>query len=301
LEAVSESVCGEKTKPNSVKAESMAERQHTTVCAFDQRSPRVSAFDIHEWIYETLQLKTTEVCMIQIDKPRRHIYIKFQDPQRMNALLTETQGQKDFRYDNGEISKVRIEAVGLRMRRMTVANLPLEVAERTLKTALGAYGEIRDIQAETWLNAYRYPVANGIRIIEITLRQHILSHMEVAGHRTLISYQGQPTTCYGCNEIGHLYTACPHRRRARAEETQIPITSWVEVAAKGTTQILPIAAVENTEMTVPENTNTGTQKMPSRPTPRARRERNLPCKGEDGNTRAPGGRHYTKSKATSNE
>jgi hypothetical protein len=25
-------------------------------CAFDQRSPRVSAFDIHEWIYETLHL-----------------------------------------------------------------------------------------------------------------------------------------------------------------------------------------------------------------------------------------------------
>ena len=102
----------------------MAERQHTIVCAFDQSSPRALALDIHEWIYETLQLKTTEVCMIQIYGPRRQIYIKFQDPQRMNALLTETQGQKDFRHDNGEISKVRIEAVGLGMRRVRVANLP---------------------------------------------------------------------------------------------------------------------------------------------------------------------------------
>jgi len=163
---VSESVCSETTKqPSSVKAEGMAERQHTIVCAFDQRSSRVSALDIHEWIYETLQLKTTEVCMIQIDGPRRHIYIKFQDPQRMNGLLTETQGEKDLRHDNGEISKVRIEAVGLRMRRVRVTNLPPEVADRTLKTALGTYGEIRDIQAETWSNAYRYPVANVIRII----------------------------------------------------------------------------------------------------------------------------------------
>ena len=87
--------------------------------------------------------------MIQIDGPRRHVRIKFRDPQRMQALLTETQGQRGFRHDNGEISKVRIEAVGLGMRRVRVANLPPEVADRTLKMALGAYGEIRDIQAET--------------------------------------------------------------------------------------------------------------------------------------------------------
>ena len=65
---MSESVYGATAKqPNSVKPEGMAERQHTIVCAFDQRIPRVSAFDIHEWIYETLQLQTNEVCMIQID------------------------------------------------------------------------------------------------------------------------------------------------------------------------------------------------------------------------------------------
>ena len=61
------------------------------------------------------------------------------------------------------------------MRRLRVANLPPEVADRTLKMALGAYGEIRDIQAETWSNALRYPVANGIRVVSMTLIQHIPS------------------------------------------------------------------------------------------------------------------------------
>jgi hypothetical protein len=78
--------------------------------------------------------------MIHIDGPRRHVYIKFRDPQRMQALLTETQGQRDFRNDHGEISKVRIEAVGLGVRRVRVANLPLEVADWNLKMAVGAYG-----------------------------------------------------------------------------------------------------------------------------------------------------------------
>ena len=89
--------------------------------------------------------------------------------------MTETRGHKDFRHDNGEISKVQIEAVGLGLKRIRVANLPPEVADRMIKTALGANGEISNIQAEMWSKAYRYPIENGIRIIEIKLRQHILS------------------------------------------------------------------------------------------------------------------------------
>ena len=61
----------------------MTERQQTIVCAFDQRCPRVSAFDIHEWIYETLHLQEHEVVMVQIGGLRRNVYIKFREPQRM--------------------------------------------------------------------------------------------------------------------------------------------------------------------------------------------------------------------------
>jgi hypothetical protein len=66
--------------------------------------------------------------MIQIDGTRRHVYIKFREPQKMQETLTATQGQAEFRHESGEISKVQIEAVGLGMRRVRVANLPLGVA-----------------------------------------------------------------------------------------------------------------------------------------------------------------------------
>jgi len=102
----------------------VTERQQRIVCAFDQRSPRVSEFDIHELVYETLHLQEHEVVMIQIGVSRRHVYIKFRDPQRMQAILTATQGQEDFRHENGEISEVLIGAVGLRMRRVRVVSLP---------------------------------------------------------------------------------------------------------------------------------------------------------------------------------
>jgi hypothetical protein len=193
----------------------------------------VSAYDIHEWIYEKLRLQDNELTMIQIDGPRRQVYIKFSDPQKMQTLLSATQGQEDFRHDNGEISKVRIDVVGIGMRRVRVANLPPEVADKTLKMAISTYGGIQDIQPETWSNAYRYPVAHGIRMVTMILGRHIPSHLVLAGYRTLISYEGQPTTCYGCNEPGHLYTACPHRRRVRVEDRLAPATTWAAVAAKG--------------------------------------------------------------------
>ena len=193
--------------------------------------------------------------MIQIDGPRRHVYIKFSDPHRMQEILTATQGQADFRHENREISKVRIEAVGLDMRRVRVTNLPTEVADRTLKMVLGKYGEERDIHAETWSNIYRYPVANRIRVVVMTLVQHIPSHMVVTGHRTLVSYEGQSTACYGCNEPGNLCTACPRRRRTRAVDRKAD-ASWAEVAAKGPTLAHPTTLDRETEITANEQMDT---------------------------------------------
>jgi len=76
-------------------------------------------------------------------------------------------------------------------------------------------------------------VANGIRIAVVILAQHISSHIIVAGHRNLITYEGQPTTFYGFNETGHLYQACPRRRRTRDSDNASITTSWGDVAARG--------------------------------------------------------------------
>jgi hypothetical protein len=32
------------------------------------------------------------------------------------------------------------------------------------------------------------------------------------GHRALLSYEGQPQTCYGCGATGHIYPGCPMRK-----------------------------------------------------------------------------------------
>jgi hypothetical protein len=48
------SVSAEKRSMNSGI---MSERQNPVVCCFDPKSPRISALDIHEWIFEQVRLR----------------------------------------------------------------------------------------------------------------------------------------------------------------------------------------------------------------------------------------------------
>jgi len=49
---------------------------------------------------------------------------------------------------------------------------------------------------------------------------HIPSHLTVAYHRVLVSYDGQTMTCY---ETGHLYQACPRQRRLQEKALYPPL------------------------------------------------------------------------------
>jgi len=55
----------------------------------------------------------------------------------------------------------------------------------------------------------------------------------IAGHRGLVSYEGQPTTCNGCGETGHFNQVCPKRRRLGFETTKDPKASWTDIAVIG--------------------------------------------------------------------
>ena len=63
----------------------MTDRQNSIVCAFDQRSPRITAYHIHEWIHEKLRLEEDEISMIQIDGRRRRVFIKSTNGVRMTV------------------------------------------------------------------------------------------------------------------------------------------------------------------------------------------------------------------------
>jgi hypothetical protein len=71
----------------------MSERQNTIICAFDPRSPRISAYEIHEWIYAQMCLEDQ---MVWVDELKRHVYIKFRDSERMRKVLQSPGGKVDI-------------------------------------------------------------------------------------------------------------------------------------------------------------------------------------------------------------
>jgi hypothetical protein len=71
----------------------MCDRKNTPVCSFDPASPRLTAYEIHEWIQDQLRIPGHVVLMIQIDGTRRQVFIKLSEPKIVDDLLTSTKGQ----------------------------------------------------------------------------------------------------------------------------------------------------------------------------------------------------------------
>ena len=119
------------------------------------------------------------------------------------------------------------------MRRIRLANLPPELTERTIRAALASYGEIVSIRDEMWPKANRYKTANGVKVIKMKMAKHLPSQMNISGHRPIPSYDGQPVTCCGCGDSGHINQACPKRRGGGMVTSDSIPSAWAHVAAKG--------------------------------------------------------------------
>ena len=95
------------------------------------RSLRINAFQIHEWLHDTLRLNEGNIRVIQIHAPLLKVYVKFVDSERMMRVLQSIQGDIDFYHEPGEISIVTV--AGVRIRRVRVSTLHPEVTEDQLK------------------------------------------------------------------------------------------------------------------------------------------------------------------------
>jgi hypothetical protein len=148
-------------------------------------------------------------------------------------------------------------------RRIRVANLPPEEHEDVLRAALTPYGLVHEVKEEEWTNTYRYVVGSGVRYVSMTFTKHVPSNLLIKGTRVLITYDGQPITCYGCGEVRHMYNACPHRRAQQRVRPRGPAT-YAKVVSTNTQRAM--AEVENepiftqprkSSLTVQETDRTG--------------------------------------------
>lgn len=114
-----------------------------------------------------------------------------------------------------------------------IENLPSEVSNDTLRATLAPYGKFMDIQDERWSKANRYAVANGVLLVTMLLSRHVPSHLTVAGHRVLLSYEGQPATCYGCGEVNHTYKGCPVCHKSGTVRPNLTKATYASIVTAG--------------------------------------------------------------------
>jgi hypothetical protein len=84
---------------------------------------------------------------------------------------------------------------------------------------------------------YRYVVANGIRIVMMTIQKHLPSHVNVVGYRALIPYEGQLQTCYGCSATDHMYQVCPKWQKSTVRRMEQHGLTWAQGTAAGPSHI----------------------------------------------------------------
>ena len=123
-------------------------RKDTIVCSIDKSSPKISAFDIHEWIYTKLHLESEDVNTIQVDEPKRQVFIKVNQTTIVDEIMNLTLGESTYEHDTGEISKVTISHAGLGKRIVRVANLQPELKNEEIRQHMSKYGSVITIQDE---------------------------------------------------------------------------------------------------------------------------------------------------------
>ena len=223
------------------------------MCTFDPASPRTTAYDIHEWIHDVLNIPKHTVTVIQIDGTKRQVYIKLIDKTFVQVLLRDTNGRAEYKHLTGELSLVSISVAGMGTKRVRITNLPPEVPDDGIRAALAPFGTVLAIMEEMWSKTYGYAVANGISQVTIKLSQPVTSHLTVAGHRVLLSCEGQPATCYGCGDIGYLYPTCPMRQNRGMVPRNKQHMTYATVVA--TTASTPPTQSTNTTYDILHNTS----------------------------------------------
>jgi hypothetical protein len=76
----------------------MGERKNNLTCIFEPTSQRISAHEIHEWIFSSLKVNEKSIIMIQIDGARRQVFLKFTEQHYANYILNETNGCVEYKH-----------------------------------------------------------------------------------------------------------------------------------------------------------------------------------------------------------
>ena len=139
-----------------------------------------------------------EISCIQFLRGGR-VGVTVRDPAFREELLSS-----DFVYEG---RKIPVTPAGVHTTTVYVRDLPVELSDESVKSALSAYGDVYSIRHACFKD---FPdLRNGNRLLLMSVSTQIPSSFNVLGFVCRTWYSGQPVRCSICKEPDHLPRACP--------------------------------------------------------------------------------------------
>ena len=139
-----------------------------------------------------------EISCIQFLRGGR-VRVTVRDPAFREELLSN-----DFVYEG---RKIPVTPAGVHATTVYVRDLPVELSDESVKSALSAYGDVYSIRHACFKE---FPdLRNGNRLLLMSMSSPIPSSFKVLGFVCRTWYSGQPVRCSICKERDHLPRDCP--------------------------------------------------------------------------------------------
>lgn len=203
----------------------MLSRTNTIWCQFEENNGKLPKIkDMYDWIFGTLN-QTHEDFEIKLEgfQPEpRGIFMKFTDDVICQELIENNNGRQRIKLGDGSFCNIIIEHAGTGLRKIRLLRLPFEITDKEIANQMKSYGEVESVDYEYWSSKWHTNGAppkrykNGGRIVSIRLKRHVPSFIRIAGHRALVTYNGQPKTCSYCASPEHLIAECEKKRLVKS-------------------------------------------------------------------------------------
>ncbi|KAJ4427946.1 hypothetical protein ANN_23958 [Periplaneta americana] len=183
-------------------------RINTLKIKFPATAKKPSAYEIHQWLVETMRVNTDQVDTIQLHNRDFAIYLKLVSVTLYNKLLNEHKGDKMFKYESGEEIQIVVSAADIQSTTVRIFNLPPEIPNIIISNTLSKYGQIHDIRSEKWNDQYPLPVNNGVKAVKMDIKIPIPTLLKIGMYTASLNYPGQIQVCFRCGEPGHFKQDC---------------------------------------------------------------------------------------------
>jgi hypothetical protein len=168
--------------------ENLGLRKNTIRIDFPEGSSTPTDREIIKFLTE-LRLQCEHVHTVYYDTFEKCIFLKFHLEEKLKSLIDQ-HWECFFKYDCGEVRKVRLIEVHGNFKYVRIFNLPPEIEDRDVAASFDFYGKVHKVVREKFPDTVEFSVYSGIRGVYMEMKTEIPSHMLIKNNNVKVQYYG---------------------------------------------------------------------------------------------------------------